>query len=67
MTRSTKAAIRLDINFGMASLPGSPLTESNRRPSPYHGILLFISLSATGLIFRIMAGRRHTIEVMQYR
>ena len=36
MTRSTKATNRIDTNLEITSLPGSPLTESNRRPSPYH-------------------------------
>ena len=36
MTRSTKTTNKIDINYEIVSLPGSPLTESNRRPSPYH-------------------------------
>src|SRR5512132_3954045 len=32
-----KAANRIDTNLEISPLPGSPLTESNRRPSPYHG------------------------------
>ena len=45
----------------------SPLTESNRRPSPYHRVWLFILLSDESLFLRIIAGSRHTIEVSQYR
>ncbi len=36
MTRSTKATNRIGANLEITPLPGSPLTESNRRPSPYH-------------------------------
>jgi hypothetical protein len=39
MTRSTKTTIRIGSNFEIMSLSWSPLTESNRRPSPYHGRL----------------------------
>jgi hypothetical protein len=37
MTRSTKTTIRIGADFEIISLTWSPLTESNRRPSPYHG------------------------------
>src|SRR6266567_2593610 len=36
MTRSTKTTIRIGSNFEIVLLTWSPLTESNRRPSPYH-------------------------------
>jgi hypothetical protein len=36
MSPSTKATNRNEASFEIGSLPASPLTESNRRPSPYH-------------------------------
>jgi integrase len=47
MTRSTKATNRITIDFEIVSLPASPLTESNRRPSPYHGNIAVFRLGAT--------------------
>ena len=37
MTQSTNAANWTSNSFENCRLPASPLTESNRRPSPYHG------------------------------
>ena len=36
-TRSTKTTNRTGVNFEIVLLTWSPLTESNRRPPPYHG------------------------------
>jgi hypothetical protein len=35
--RSTKTTFRTDVYFEITILNWEPLTESNRRPSPYHG------------------------------